>query len=232
MVTFRRIGIVGAGSMGSNMSLLFAEHGLQVSLYDVNTKNVTSTLELAEQEDGTRGKVTGFKDYETFMKSFEHDTQQPRLLLLSITHGHPTDEVLDGIRHLLSEGDIILDGGNEWYLDTQRRQKQLDALGVHFIGMGVSGGYQSARRGASLSPGGNKQILDEVIVPFLRTVCAKSDAGGECVTNVGPGGAGHYVKMVHNGIEQGMLSVVCEAWGILHALLGFSEDDIGLIFTE
>jgi 6-phosphogluconate dehydrogenase len=232
MTKFTRIGIIGAGSMGSNMSLLFAEHGLQVSLYDINTKNVNSTVEMAEKEDKTRGKVTGYKSYETFMKSFENDKQQPRLLLLSITHGHPTDEVLAAIHKLLTKGDIILDGGNEWYLDTERRQKEMDELGVHLIGMGVSGGYQSARRGASLSPGGNKQILDDVILPFLRTVCAKSDKGGDCVTNVGPEGAGHYVKMVHNGIEQGMLSIVCEAWGILHDLLAFSEDDIGHIFTD
>jgi 6-phosphogluconate dehydrogenase len=97
MTKFTRIGIIGAGSMGSNMSLLFAEHGLQVSLYDINTKNVNSTVEMAEKEDKTRGKVTGYKSYETFMKSFENDKQQPRLLLLSITHGHPTDEVLAAI---------------------------------------------------------------------------------------------------------------------------------------
>ena len=232
MTKFTRIGIIGAGSMGSNMSLLFAEHDLQVSLYDKEQKSVHSTVKKAEDEEKTRGKVTGYDNYEAFMKSFANDREQPRLLLLSITHGHPTDEVLAAIRDRLSKGDIILDGGNEWYLDTERRQREMDELGVHFIGMGVSGGYQSARRGASLSPGGNKKILDDVILPFLRTVCAKSEKGGDCVTNVGPHGAGHYVKMVHNGIEQGMLSIVCEVWGVLHTLFGFIEDDIGEIFTE
>lgn len=232
MVNFTRIGIIGAGSMGGNMSLLFAEHGMQVSLYDIKEKSVQAVVEMSKQNEKTRDKVTGYKDYESFMKSFDNDRQQPRLILLSITHGHPADEVLSSLRPYLKKGDIILDGGNEWYLDTERRQKEMEELGVYFIGMGVSGGYQSARRGASLSPGGDKKILDEVILPFLRTVCAKSDQYGECVTYVGPGGAGHYVKMVHNGIEQGLLSIVCEAWGILHHLLGFSEDDISHIFRD
>ena len=232
MTKFTRIGIIGAGSMGSNMSLLFAEHGLQVSLYDKNQQSVESTVKMAEKEEKTRGRVTGYDNYEAFMNSFAKDREQPRLLLLSITHGHPTDEVLAAIRDRLTKGDIILDGGNEWYLDTERRQSEMSELGVYFIGMGVSGGYQSARRGASLSPGGDKQIIDGVILPFLKTICAKSDQGGDCVTNVGPHGAGHYVKMVHNGIEQGMLSIVCEAWGILRTLFGFTEDDIGKIFTE
>jgi 6-phosphogluconate dehydrogenase len=232
MTKFTRIGIIGAGSMGGNMSLLFSEHDLQVSLYDVKTDSVNAVIKMANENDATRNKVTAYKDYETFMSSFDNDKQQPRLIILSITHGHPADEVLASIRQYLDKGDIILDGGNEWYLDTERRQKEMDELGVHFIGMGVSGGYQSARRGASLSPGGNKEVLDKIIIPFLRTVCAKSDKWGECVTNIGPGGSGHYVKMIHNGIEQGMLSILCEAWGILHALLGFSEDDIGHIFTS
>jgi 6-phosphogluconate dehydrogenase len=232
MTKFTRIGIIGAGSMGGNMSLLFAEHGLQVSMYDVKIESVNATVDMANENDKTRDKVTGYKDYKTFMKSLDNDKRQPRLLLLSITHDHPADEVLASIRQYLNKGDIILDGGNEWYLDTERRQKEMDELGVHFIGMGVSGGYQSVRQGASLSPGGNKEVLDKIILPFLRTVCAKSDKGGECVTNIGPGGSGHCVKMVHNCIEQGMFSIVCEAWGILHALLGFSEDDIGHIFTN
>jgi 6-phosphogluconate dehydrogenase len=211
MTKFTRIDIIGAGSMGDNMSWLFAKHGLQVSMYDIKTKSVNATVEMANENDKTRDKVTGYKDYETFMKSFDNDKQQPHLLLLSITHGHPADEVLASIRQYLNKGDIILNGGNKWYLDTERRQKEKDELGVHFIGMGVWSGYPSAWRGASLSPGGNKEVLDNIILPFLRTVCAKSDKGGECVTNVGPGGSGHYVKMVHSGIEQGMLSIVCEA---------------------
>ncbi|CAF3435805.1 unnamed protein product [Rotaria sp. Silwood1] len=232
MVKFTRIGIIGAGSMGGNMSMLFAEHGLQVSLYDINKKSVKLVVDMANENEKIRNKVVGYNDYESFMKSFDNDKQQPRLLLLSITHGHPADEVLKSIRQYLNKGDIILDGGNEWYLDTERRQKEMEELGVYFIGMGVSGGYQAARRGASLSPGGDKKIIDDIILPFLRTLCAKSDKYGECVTNVGPGGAGHYVKMVHNGIEQGLLSIICEAWGILQHLLGFSEDDIGHIFTD
>lgn len=232
MAKFTQIGIIGAGSMGGNLSLLFAEHGLEVFLYDVKTESVDAVVKMANEKDETRGKVTGYKDCEPFMKRFDQNKQKSRLLFLSITHGHPADEVLSSIRQYLNKGDIILDGGNEWYLDTERRQKEMNELGVYFIGMGVSGGYQSARRGASLSPGGDKEILEKTILPFLRTVCAKSEKHGECVTYVGPGGAGHYVKMMHNGIEQGMLSILCEAWGILHNLLNLSGDDIGHIFTQ
>jgi 6-phosphogluconate dehydrogenase len=201
MTKFTRIGIIGAGSMGSNMSLLFAEHGLRVSLYDKNQQSVDSTVKMGEQEETTRGRVTGYDTYQALMSSFANNHDQPRLLLLSITHGHPTDEVLAAISDRLTKGDIILDGGNEWYLDTERRQRQMNELAVHFIGMGVSGGYQSARRGPSLSPGGNKQIIDQATLLLLKTICAKSDQDGDCVTNVGPHGAGHYVEMVHNGIE-------------------------------
>lgn len=232
MTKFTRIGIIGAGSMGSNMSLLFAEHGLQVSLYDTKEESVKAAVKMANEDEKTRDKVTGFDNYKDLFQSFENDRDQPQFFLLSITHGHPTDDVLEKMRPYLKKGDIILDGGNEWYLDTERRQNQLKKIDVHLIGMGVSGGYQSARRGASLSPGGDQKVLDEIVLPFLRTICAKSDEGGECVTNVGPNGSGHYVKMVHNGIEQGMLSIVCEIWGIFHNLLEFMEDDIGHIFTE
>ena len=232
MTKFTQIGMMGAGSMGGNLSLLFAEHGLDVFLYDPKTESVDAVVKMANEKDETRGKVIGFKDYKSMMKSFDHDKQKPRLIFFSVTHGHPADEVLSSIRQYLSEGDIILDGGNEWYLDTERRQKEMKEIGVYFIGIGVSGGYQSARRGASLSPGGDRDILENTILPFLRTICAKSQKYGECVTYVGPAGAGHYVKMIHNGIEQGMLSILCEAWGILHNLLGLSGDDIGSIFTK
>ncbi|CAF1634470.1 unnamed protein product, partial [Didymodactylos carnosus] len=186
--------------MGSEMTLLFAEHDLRVSLFDIVGENVDHALQLAEENPPLKDKIKGFKDYDSFMKSF--DESKPKLLLLSITHGHPADEVLEALKKFLKKGDIILDGGNEWYKDTERRQTWLKKeLGVDLIGMGVSGGYQSARRGPSISPGGDKQTIDK-LMPLFEKFAAKDEQYGPCVTNVGPAGAGHYVKMIHNGIEQ------------------------------
>lgn len=131
--------------------------------------------------------------------------------MFSITHGNPADSVLEKIQDELEDGDIVMDGGNEHYRNTERRQKQLESKGVKWIGMGVSGGYQSARRGPSLSPGGDREAV-ELALPLLEQYAARdAKTGNPCVDYIGPRGAGHYVKMVHNGIEQGMLSTICEA---------------------
>jgi len=234
MTDIDRIGIVGAGSMGTEMSLLFAEKNIHTSLFDVNTENIDKAIERAKKEK-LEQYYNGYKDYESFVQSFPKG--KTRVFLFSITHGKPVDEVLDSLIPLLKKHDeeetIIIDGGNEWYQDTEKRQKRVkEELGdkVKYIGMGVSGGYQSARRGPSISPGGDRAAYDRV-EGFLQKFAAKSDHG-PCVTYVGPGGAGHYVKMVHNGIEQGMLSITCEIYMILKTTLGLSNDRIGKIFED
>ncbi|KAH7053092.1 6-phosphogluconate dehydrogenase [Macrophomina phaseolina] len=224
----KRIGIVGAGNMGTMMSFGFSENGLDVSLWDVSEQNVDQAREMAEQTTTLKGKIDHFKDIHEFTKSLE--SQPRKIFIFSITHGWPADSVLEKIRDDLSEGDIILDGGNENYRNTERRQKELESKGVKWIGMGVSGGYQSARRGPSMSPGGEKEAV-EFVLPLLEKFSAKSAKDGKpCVQYIGPRGAGHYVKMVHNGIENGMLSAICEAWSFLHKSLGLSYDEIGKIF--
>lgn len=234
MVDIDRIGIIGAGSMGTEMSLLFAENNIHTSLFDVNTENVDKALERAQKENLDQF-LTGFKDYETFIKSFPEG--KLRLLLFSITHGSPVDQVLDSLVPMMKKypnETIIIDGGNEWYLDTEKRQERMKkefGESVKYIGMGVSGGYQSARRGPSISPGGEKAAYDR-IEGFLKKFAAKSKNGEPCVTYIGPGGAGHYVKMVHNGIEQGMLSITIETYGILKNTLDLSNDKIGDIFEK
>ncbi|KAK7700736.1 hypothetical protein SLS57_011988 [Botryosphaeria dothidea] len=190
----RRIGIVGAGNMGTMMSFGFSENGLDVSQWDVSEQNVEQAREMAEQTKTLKGKIDHFKDVHEFTQSLE--SQPRKILIFSITHGWPADSVLEKIKDDLNEGDIILDGGNEHYRNTERRQKELESKGVRWIGMGVSGGYQSARRGPR------------------------------------PQGAGHFVKMVHNGIENGMLSTVSEAWSFLHKSLGLPYDEIGKIFEK
>ncbi|KAI1479749.1 6-phosphogluconate dehydrogenase, decarboxylating [Daldinia eschscholtzii] len=226
----KRIGIVGAGNMGTMMSFGFSEHGLDVSIWDISEKNVDQAREMAEQTKTLKGKIDHFKDIHEFTKSL--DSQPRKIFIFSITHGWPADSVLEKIKDDLKAGDIILDGGNENYRNTERRQKELESKGVKWIGMGVSGGYQSARRGPSMSPGGDREAI-EFVLPLLEKFAAKSPVDGKpCVQYMGPRGAGHYVKMVHNGIENGMLSAVCEAWNFLHKSLGLSYDEIGKIFEK
>lgn len=252
----RRIGIVGAGNMGTMMSFGFSENGLDVSQWDVSEQNVEQAREMEEQTKTLKGKIDHFKDVHEFTQSLE--SQPRKILILSITHGWPADSVLEKIKDDLNEGDIILDGGNEHYRNTERRQKELESKGVRWIGMGVSGGYQSARRGPSMSPGGEKETV-EFVLPLLEKFAAKSAKDGKpCVQYMGkttaphlqkkkkilpmfscidgscsgPRGAGHFVKMVHNGIENGMLSTVSEAWSFLHKSLGLPYDEIGKIFEK
>ncbi|KAI0739227.1 6-phosphogluconate dehydrogenase C-terminal domain-like protein [Daedaleopsis nitida] len=230
---FDKVGVVGGGSMGSCMSMLFAENGLQVSVYDIKGENIENLATVLK--DGLASdlhqRVAGFKDLSQFMDSLG-GKDADKLLVFSIPHGGAADTVLSQIRDLLSSGDIILDGGNEWYENAQRRQKELAPSGIAYISMGVSGGYQSARRGPSISPSGDRAALDRVM-PFLEKVAAKDPKTGKpCVTNLGPAGCGHYVKMVHNGIEQGILGLVNEAWEMLYKCLHTDLDTISTIFRQ
>ncbi|KAH0613693.1 uncharacterized protein H6S33_005579 [Morchella sextelata] len=224
--TFSKIGIVGAGSMGSNMALLFADHDFHVSIFDVNSSNIDDALPHLKKQKNSQ-KISGYKDYDKFVSSLGGNNE-PRLFLFSITHGSPADEVLKSLSPHLKKGDIILDGGNEWYLNSERRQREIKEKGVGYICMGVSGGYQSARRGPSISPGGDEDVLEKVM-PVLEKVAAQWK-GKPCVTSIGPGGSGHYVKMVHNGIEQGMLGVLNEAWELLFKCLSTDLDELAKIF--
>lgn len=227
---FKRIGVVGAGNMGSMMAFAFAELGLNVSIWDVVAANVDQVMQWAKTDQNRKGNIEGYYNIDEFTKSLEG--AERKLFIFSITHGHPADSVLKMIKNDLKRGDIILDGGNENYRRTERRQAELEPLGVCWIGMGVSGGYQSARHGPSLSPGGDQQAL-EAVMPLLEQYSAKDRKTGlPCVTAIGPKGSGHFVKMVHNGIEGGMLSTTAEAWSFLHHGLEMNHDQIGDIFAK
>lgn len=145
------------------------------------------------RKEDIKDNVSGYKDYKSFLDSLGEDKNQ--LFILSITHRSLVDEVLESINPFIKKGDIIINGGNEWYLNSETRQKELREKGVGYVGMGVSGGYQSARRGPSMSPGGDDHILDRV-VPILKTFAARYQ-GNPCVTKIGPGGSGHYVKCMY-----------------------------------
>jgi 6-phosphogluconate dehydrogenase len=218
--------MIGAGSMGGMMSLLFAENGIEVQFYDPSEENVHSLLEHAK-EAKVQDKVVHQKDYEELCESLD----KPKVFVFSIPHGSVGDKTIDGLRPYLEKGDIIMDASNESWKNTERRQKKLDPDGIHYVGMGVSGGYQSARHGPSISPGGSPEALEQVM-PFLEKVAAKDKQGRPCVKKLGPGGCGHYVKMVHNGIEQGMMSTLCEVWFIMNRCLGMEYKEIAKTFDK
>lgn len=195
--------------MGSRMSLLFAEHGIAVHFLDPSSSNVDALKKQARAYN-LDSKVTAHANYESLCCALD----SPKAFVFSVPHGPVADSTIDGLSPFLSSGDLIMDAGNERWTETERRQKRLEPAGVHYVGMGVSGGYQSARRGPSISPGGSKEALD-LAFTFLKTVAAKDKEGRPCVAKLGPRGCGHYVKMIHNGIEHGMMTALAEAWGVM-----------------
>ncbi|KAI4141392.1 MAG: hypothetical protein LQ340_007658 [Diploschistes diacapsis] len=221
-----KLAIIGTGSMGSMMSLLFAQHGCQVSIFDPSKNNRDLAIKRAK-EAGFESKVKAYEGYDSLCDNLG----KPKVFLLSVPHGTVGDSIVEQLHDYLQKGDVIIDGSNEHWENTQRRQGKMTNRGVHYIGMGVSGGYQSARSGPSMSPGGDEQALD-AIMPLLKKVAAQDTQGNPCVAKMGPGGSGHYVKMIHNGIEQGMMSALCEAWGIMHFTLGMPYEEIASTFEQ
>lgn len=172
-----------------------------------------------------------FKEYTPFLE-FLGGKSTRKLFVFSIPHGTAADKVLADIDEYLAQGDVILDGGNEWYENARRRQEALQPRGVSYISMGVSGGYQAARRGPSISASGDKEALDAVM-PLLQRFAAKDPkTGAPCVANLGPSSCGHYVKMAHNGIEQGILGIVNEAWELLYKCMHLPLDDIATMWNK
>ncbi|KAJ9136810.1 6-phosphogluconate dehydrogenase, decarboxylating [Pleurostoma richardsiae] len=209
------------------MSLLFAESGCRVFYFDPKEEQMEAAQGMAK-DVGFNDKIVRQSGYEEICKSLESDSQ-PRLIIFSIPHGTPGDKCVEALRPHLKKGDIILDCSNEHWNNTERRQKDLESDGIYYLGCGVSGGYQSARAGPSMTPGGKKEALEKVL-PLLRKVAAKDSDGKPCTGAIGPGGSGHYVKMVHNGIEQGMMSVIAEVWYILTKGLELPYEKVADIF--
>ncbi|KAI1312820.1 6-phosphogluconate dehydrogenase [Xylaria venustula] len=221
-----KLGVLGVGSMGGMMSLLFAEHGYEVYIFDPSSENMDK-LEKMYRDVHLENKIHRTGSYDELCSKLG-DT---KVFVFSTPHGAPADKCVESLRPHLRPGDVIIDCGNEHWENTERRQRDLEPKGVHYVGCGVSGGYQSARAGPSMSPGGSAEALEKVM-PFLRSVAAKDSQGRSCTNPVGPGGSGHYVKMVHNGIEQGMMSVIAEAWLLLTEGLGLSNEEVGNIFKS
>ena len=216
------LGIIGLGVMGENLALNAADHGFRVALWDRTDAKVASVI----KGGGSNRSLIGTGTLEAFIGAFA----EPRRILLMIKAGAPVDEMLDRLTPLVAAGDVVIDGGNSFFADTQRREAALRARGVHFVGMGVSGGEEGARHGPSLMPGGSRVAYD-YLQPLLEAIAAKTDSG-PCVTYVGPDGAGHFVKMVHNGIEYGIMQLIAETYDVLRRAFGLGAGAIADLFAE
>ncbi|MGF7041138.1 NADP-dependent phosphogluconate dehydrogenase [Mucilaginibacter lappiensis] len=214
-------GMIGLGVMGRSLLLNMADHGFAVAGHDKDAAKVSSLNE----EAGDRA-AKGFGDVKEFIQSLT----TPRAIMMLVPAGKIVDAVIEELTPLLEKGDILIDGGNSHFTDTNRRVEELEAIGLHFFGMGVSGGEEGARRGPSMMPGGDKQAYN-VMKPIFEAIAAKVD-GVPCVTYIGPGASGHFVKMVHNGIEYGIMQLIAETYEILKKGLKLSNDEIGKIFAE
>ncbi len=216
------VALIGLAVMGQNLVLNMADHGFNVAVYN-RTYQVTE-----EFLSGTaQGKsIQGFSDLAGLVQSLS----KPRKIVILVKAGPAVDAVIDALLPLVDEGDVIVDLGNSHFPDTQRRWERVSPTGVHFVGSGVSGGEEGARTGPSIMPGGDEAAWP-LIKPVFQAISAKVD-GQACCEWVGAGGAGHYVKMVHNGIEYGDMQLICEAYQLLHEGLGLNYDELAAVFTE
>jgi 6-phosphogluconate dehydrogenase len=214
-------GMIGLAVMGRNLALNVSDHGFRVAVWNLET-DVTDKFVAANADRGFVGSKT--------LKDFVASLERPRRIMIMIKAGAPVDSVLGELKPLLEPGDIVIDGGNTHFGETRRREEDLRKLGLNFVGMGVSGGEEGARRGPSLMPGGSKEAWT-ALKPVLEAIAAKTDSG-PCVTHVGPDGAGHFVKMVHNGIEYGDMQLIAEAYDLLSRVGGMSAPEIGDVFAR
>ncbi len=218
-------GVIGLGVMGKSLSLNIAEKGYSLSVYNRNTAGEENVVEdfLKVKEVGM--KIKGYTALEEFVYSLE----RPRKILIMIKAGNAIDAVIEALIPLLSEGDIIIDGGNSHFTDTKRRAVYLENKGLSFVGVGVSGGEEGARKGPSIMPGGNKTSYN-VIAPVLESIAAVDKGGTKCCTYIGPEGAGHFVKMIHNGIEYAEMQLLAEIYNLLSPTK--TNEEIKEIFLE
>jgi 6-phosphogluconate dehydrogenase len=217
------IGVVGLAVMGRNLALNIESRGHAVSVFN-RTREKTDEL-MAEYPD--RKLVPTYT-----MQEFVDSLEKPRRILMMVKAGAGTDATIAALKPLLDAGDILIDGGNTHFTDTIRRNQELAKSGLHFIGTGVSGGEEGALKGPSIMPGGQRDAYD-LVAPILTEIAAKAPDDGEpCVAYMGPDGAGHFVKMVHNGIEYGDMQLIAESYAVLKQVLGLSNEALGRVYTE
>jgi 6-phosphogluconate dehydrogenase len=218
----QQIGVIGLGVMGRNLALNMESRGYSISVFD----NFTNLIDPFLQKEAAEKNIIGTYSIAELVQSLE----KPRKILMMIKAGAPTDATIEQIKPFLDKGDILIDGGNTYFHDTIRRNKELNESGIHFIGTGVSGGEEGALHGPSIMPGGQKEAYD-LVEPILTAISAKVN-GEPCCTYIGPDGAGHYVKMVHNGIEYGDMQLISEAYFLLKQVLGLGAQELHEVFAE
>jgi len=218
-----KIGVVGLGVMGHNLALNMERNGFPVAGYDLDAAKTRSFL----SGPATGKAIIGVSSPTELMAALE----KPRRILMMVPAGKPVDSAIAHLKPHLTPGDILIDGGNSFFMDTERRNKELEGEGFNFVGMGVSGGEEGALWGPSLMPGG-QPVAWEHLAPILRAIAAKAEDGQSCVEYIGPRGAGHYIKMVHNGIEYGDMQLIAETYDVLHRGLGLSATELHDIFAE
>ncbi len=238
------IGLVGLAVMGQNLALNIADHGYTIAVYNRDPKKMLNFVEECKKNEPSHERVVGHADLASFVLSIK----RPRKIVLLVKAGSATDLTINALLPFLEQGDIIIDGGNSLWTDTIRREKELAAKGIDFIGSGVSGGEIGARFGPSLMPSGNRKAWSS-LEPIWRDIAAKVNpetgeplegatpgkpvqGGFACTEYIGPDGAGHYVKMVHNGIEYIDMQLICEAYWLMKNLLGMQADEIGKVFAD
>jgi 6-phosphogluconate dehydrogenase len=214
-----QIGLIGLAVMGENLALNIEEKGFPIAVFN---RTVSKVDAFVGRNPGKQ--LHGCHSLEEFVAALS----TPRRIILMVQAGAAVDAMIAALRPLLSPGDILVDGGNSWFLDTERRGKELEASGIRYVGMGVSGGEEGARHGPSLMPGGPRDAYEQ-LAPVLTRIAAQVD-DGPCVTYIGPGGAGHYVKMVHNGIEYGDMQLIAEAYDLLKNLGGLDAPALHSVF--
>lgn len=217
----QQIGVIGLAVMGKNLALNIESRGFTVSVFN---RSPEKTHDLLKEAEGK--KLTGTFSIEEFVNSLE----SPRKIMIMVQAGKATDATIEQLVPHLDKGDIIIDGGNAYFPDTQRRSKELEEKGLRFIGTGVSGGEEGALNGPAIMPGGQESAY-KLVEPILTAISAKVD-GDPCCTYIGPDGAGHYVKMVHNGIEYGDMQLIGEAYHLLKSVLNVSAEELHEIFSE
>ncbi|MET0331999.1 MAG: NADP-dependent phosphogluconate dehydrogenase, partial [Dyella sp.] len=216
------IGVIGMAVMGRNLALNIESRGHAVSIYNRSREKTDEVI-----AENPKAKLVPSYTLQAFVDSLE----KPRRILLMVQAGAGTDAVIEELKPLLDKGDILIDGGNTLFMDTIRRNKELADAGFHFIGTGVSGGEEGALKGPAIMPGGQKSAY-ELVAPILTEIAAKAPDGEPCVTYIGPDGAGHYVKMVHNGIEYGDMQLIAESYAVLKNVLGLSNQELAKVYTE
>ncbi|WP_327265613.1 NADP-dependent phosphogluconate dehydrogenase [Streptomyces sp. NBC_01232] len=218
-----QIGVTGLAVMGSNLARNFARNGFTVAVHNRTAAKTTALVE----EFGHEGSFVAAESAKEFVDALE----RPRRIVIMVKAGEPTDAVIHEFAPLLEEGDVIIDGGNAHFEDTRRRERELREQGIHFVGVGISGGEEGALLGPSIMPGGSTESYAS-LGPLLEKISAKASDGTPCTSHIGPDGAGHFVKMVHNGIEYADMQLIAEAYHLLREVAGYSPAKIAETFRE